>query len=186
MAKVELGSPERFCPTPWRHGCDDFAALEWRLVVLNPGTEQRFAYELLKRAHPHYIPMVEGEIERRGRRVIARRFAFPGYAFAATPPSDADWPVLPRCRYDVRYIWDQATIVSDLVKLDAMGRAHASAQPVDVLEKGDRVRIRSGPYEGRMGLYVRQGRGHTLVLEIHTLGAAFPVSVQGRDVERVA
>jgi len=186
LAKVELGSPERFCPTPWRHGCDDFAAHEWRLVTLAPGSEQRFAYELLKRAHPHYIPMVECEVERRGRRVMSRRFAFPGYAFASTPPGDAEWPVLHRCRYGVQYIWDQATIVSDLIKLDAMGRANMPAVRTAEPVAGDPVRIRSGPCEGRMGRYLRPGRKGALVLEIHTLGAAFPVSVQGRDVERVA
>lgn len=185
MAQVVIGSPDRFTPTPWRHGCDDFAAHEWRLVTLPVGREQEFAYGLLKRDRPHYLPMINTEVERRGRRVRALRFAFPGYAFAAAIEG-VDWPDLKRFKYDLRYIWDQATIVSDLNKLDALARANASAQPVDVLERGDQVRIRSGPYEGRIGTYCRLGRDHTLVLEIHTLGAAFPVSVQGRDVEKVA
>lgn len=115
-----------------------------------------------------------------------RRPLFPGYVFVQVTPAQKRLAVqIPFVVHMVHFAGEAAAIPEEQLHpyllAEAMG---VRLQPWPFLKSGDRVRVRSGPLQGVVGLFDRR-RGGRLVLNVDLLAGSAAIEIAADVVEPV-
>jgi transcriptional antiterminator RfaH len=155
----------------------------WAVAQLQPSREALALHFLEVEGFQPYYPHIRERRARYGRKVEARPPLFPGYAFILI---QLQWS---RARWSpgvARLLMDGLVparcpdrVVDEIRRREVRG---AIELPKPGLQRGDRVRITAGPFQGQLGLYEGMGPRERILVLLSVLGR---VELPARDVEAV-
>lgn len=167
----------------------------WWLAYVKPRCERRVAAAFREADIAYYLPL--GRFERfkrdsryRGGMMKVRSVLplFDGYLFLQGAFEDRmrALAVGRGSTVWIKPIEDQQTFASQLAELDAFLGCGLEAELTPTLHAGDRVRVTSGPLEGRTGTLTRIDHRARVQVNITILGRGVSVELDRCQIERVA
>jgi hypothetical protein len=155
----------------------------WWVAHTKARCEKAFAFDLLARRIPYFLPMVERVRVSGGRKRRALMPLFPGYVFFHGGP-DQRYRALATDRLcQVIEVADQARLARDLAGLERALGAGAPLDPYPFAALGRRCRVVAGPFEGLEGIVVRRDGSARLVIEVGMLGQGAAMEIDADLLE---
>lgn len=143
----------------------------WYIVLTRPGQEQRAALNLRQQGGQVFLPMLEVERIRRGKRQRLPEPLFPGYLFLDCP---ADSALLSRVRstYGARGLlrFGSELACLDALIIDDLRKRCAAPQPQAGFVPGERLRMGDGPLKDYQAIFQRYDGTERAVVLVHLLG----------------
>src|SRR4029450_3809103 len=118
--------------------------------------EKAFAFDLLARRVPYFLPMVERVRMSGGRKRRGLMPLFPGYVFFRGTPEDRYRALLTDRLCRVIDVTDQGRAAGELGALQRALAGGAALDPSPFAAVGRRCRVSAGPFEGLEGVVVRR------------------------------
>jgi len=141
----------------------------WVVAHVRSRQEKVLARHLQSVAVPHFAPQREKRVRRAGRKFTSYLPLFPGYVFlrASAEQRTLAW----RSNVVVRLIEvsDQARLGMELAQLRRLQQAGASLVPFAAFDAGDPVRVIDGPFEGYVGVVLRERGVERLLVSVSLL-----------------
>jgi transcriptional antiterminator RfaH len=159
----------------------------WAAAQIRPMQERLALHCLALAGFVTYTPRLRVRRARRGRDVEAAPLLFPGYAFVAI---ELQWRAAHYAPGVIRLVQDgqQPARVPDAVIAELRGRERGGLIELPkprVLQAGDPVRIRHGPFAGRLALYAGMKPRERIEVLLALLGGRLRVTLPKGDVESV-
>ena len=144
---------------------------------------------LLKKSLEVFLPKIQVTSKRRDRRVLIRVPLFPGYIFIKTDLNPYEHIEIVKTTGAVRLIGNKEGPISvpheTIESLQIMVSVGSSVSTAIRLQKGDKVMVVAGPFQGIVGVFMRyKGKGR-IVVNIDALGQFASVDVDEEDIEKV-
>ncbi len=144
---------------------------------------------LLKKSLEVFLPKIQVKSKRRDRRVLIRVPLFPGYIFIKTDLNPYEHIEIVKTVGAVRLIGNNEGPISipheTIESLQIMVSVGSPVSTATRLQKGDKVMVVTGPFQGMVGVFMRyKGKGR-IVVNIDALGQFAGVDVDEEDVEKV-
>jgi transcription elongation factor/antiterminator RfaH len=144
---------------------------------------------LLKKSLEVFLPKIQVKSKRRDRRVLIRVPLFPGYIFIKTDLNPYEHIEIVKTTGAVRLIGNKEGPISvpheTIESLQIMVSVGSPVSTAIRLQKGDKVMVVAGPFQGIVGVFMRyKGKGR-IVVNIDALGQFAGVDVDEEDVEKV-
>ncbi len=162
----------------------------WYAVYVKSRHEFKVRELLEKATIEVFLPTVERLRRWKDRKKKVTFPLFPGYLFVHTPSSKPDLLAVLKTHGVVRFIGVHPGVplpVPD-VQIESLQKLVASREdlePYPYLQKGQLVRIVSGPLAGVEGILEKRQGQHLLVLSIDILQQGASVKIDALDVEPV-
>lgn len=142
----------------------------WYLIHTKPRQEQRALDNLQRQGYPCFLPLVQAEKLRRGRRVVEEVALFPRYLFIQLR-SDLQGPSWAPIRSTlgvtrlVAFGHQPARVPDDIVTQLQRQVEELNASPQPLFQPGQPVRITHGPFAGLEAIYqMPKGEDRAVVL----------------------
>jgi hypothetical protein len=149
----------------------------WWVAHTRARFEKQFAWDLLRRDVPYFLPMVRRSSFSGGRRRTGMLPLFQSYVFFRGDDS-ARLAALSTDRLcQVIDVADQQTLQRELTSLHRAIASGATIDPYPFAAIGSRCRVRAGPLRGVEGTVIRRDGIERLVLEVHMLGRGALVEI---------
>lgn len=160
----------------------DVASLEamsglWWVAHTKARFEKQFAWDLVRRDVPYFLPMVRHTIFSGGRRRTGMMPLFPSYVFFRGDESARLTALTTDRLCQVIEVNDQETLHRDLSALHRAITSGMAIDPYPFAVVGSRCRVRGGPLRGVEGKIIRRDGVERLVLEVHLLGRGALVEI---------
>jgi transcription antitermination factor NusG len=157
--------------------------LRWYAAYTSANHEKRVAEQLERRSMESFLPLFESVRHWKDRRVRLALPLFPGYVFVRLSL---------RNRLQVLQIPGVARLVGfdghptpvpteDIETIRACLAGHHPLQPHPYLQRGQRVRVLSGPLAGLTGIVVRQKKRTRFVISLDLLMRSVSVELDVSD-----
>ena len=141
----------------------------WTVAHVRSRQEKVLARFLSPIGIPFYAPQREKRARRNGRNFVSYLPLFPGYVFlrAAAEERAQIW----RSNVVVRMIDvpDQDLLETELAQIHRLQRSGARLAAVRALDPGEPVRVVDGPFEGYLGIVVRERGAERLLVSVSLL-----------------
>jgi transcription antitermination factor NusG len=164
----------------------------WSCVRFQPHRENLARQELQRIGYEIYVPRIRVRRYAHGRKIETESLLFPSYGFLVV---ELQWHAARFSPGVLNLIMDglrPARVPDDVIaKLKASERGGyvvlpKQPKPTDVgFQKGDRLRIRSGPFRGLFGLFEHQLPRDRIIILMQWLGTSRPTELALADVVRV-
>ena len=161
----------------------------WRLVQLRPNCLGVASRNLARHGFRVFCPVEETTRRRGGQFVSVRAPVFPGYLFVAHAGHGAPLRVV-NSTYGVSRLVSfadaaPAEVPAEIV-MGLMARCDESGllNPPDSLERGEGVRIMSGPFADFVGTVETLGPNERVWVLLDLLGGVTRVALAGRSLQR--
>ncbi len=165
------------------------SALRWFLVLTKPSAESTAKTHLERQDYQVYYPRLLRPSLRRGHwadRVVS---LFPRYlfvrvdtAYQSLAPVRSTFGIVDIVRFGAQPATVSDAIVEGLVeRADALSGLHR-VRCGSRLERGTRVNIIAGAFEGLDGIFEREAGGDRVVILLNLLGRRTPVGIPSRYV----
>ena len=148
--------------------------------------EKAFAFDLLARRVPYFLPMVERVRMSGGRKRHVMAPLFGGYVFFRGTHQERYLALATNRLCQVIEAADQARLVRELAALQKAISGGAPLDPYPFAAVGRRCRVVAGPFQGLEGVVVRReagSRGARLVLEVGMLGQGAAMEIDADLLE---
>lgn len=162
---------------------------EWYVLHTRSRFENVVNDGLLKKSMEVFLPKIQVRSKRRDRRLLIRVPLFPGYVFVKTDLNPTEHVEIVKTVGAVRLIGNKEGPISvphqTIESLQIMVSVDGPVTTASRLQKGDRVMVVAGPFQGVVGVFLRyKGQGR-IVVNIDALGQAASVDIDESDVEKV-
>jgi len=160
----------------------------WYAVHTRHQHEKTVALALASKGFEVFLPLYAAPHRWKDRTKVVSLPLFPGYAFFKGDPSRRlQVLTTPGIHSIVSYAGQLAAIpANEIEDLRRVIESGAPAEPHPFLTRGDRVRVKGGPFAGVEGILVRKRNLYRLVLSIEMLGKAAAVEVDACLIDRVS
>lgn len=151
----------------------------WWIAHTLSRCEKAFAWDLIKRDVPYFLPMVERVTFSGGRKRRGMAPLFASYVFVAGN-EEAHYRAMTTNRLcQLIKVTDHASLTRELLSIDLALTNKISLDPYPFAAVGRRCRITGGPLRGVEGVVVQRGEGsYRLVLEVKMLGQGASVEIE--------
>ena len=157
----------------------------WWVAHTKARAEKAFAWDLIDRDIPHFLPLVPRTTFSGGRKRHGMAALFLGYVFFAGD-AEARHAALATDRLaGVVAVRDQSMLLGELADLERALDAGLPIDPYPELVVGERVRVIRGPMVGIVGTLVSKDDVSRLVLSVSLLGTAASVPVEASFLEAI-
>ncbi len=150
----------------------------WIVAQVRSRQEKVLARFLPPAGIPFYAPQREKRTRRQGRNFVSYLPLFPGYLFLRADAEDRArvW----RSNVVVRMIdvSDQEIFETELAQIHRLQRSGARLAPACPLESGEPVRVVEGPFEGYLGIVVRDRGAERLLISVSLLRKSVAVEFE--------
>lgn len=136
---------------------------QWWVLYTRARQEKALGRELLGYGVPFYLPLVKKAVRTRGRTISSYIPLFSGYVFLFGTEDDRLRSLKTNRISRVLTVDDPEGLVHDLRQLRQLIVSNAPLTVESRLVRGDRVRVKSGPFAGLEGT-VLQRRGATRLM----------------------
>ena len=165
----------------------DYLEPQWYAAYTSANHEKRVDLQLGQRSVEHFLPLYESVRRWKDRKMRLQLPLFPGYVFVRLALCDRlrvlQVPSLVRL---VGFNGHPSALPDE--EIEALKTASACgvrAEPHPFLTVGRRVRITSGPFEGRQGILLRKKGTLRVVLSVELIMRSIVIDVDAADVEPV-
>jgi transcriptional antiterminator RfaH len=135
----------------------------WLVTYTKPRQEKALSREILRYQIPFYLPLVKKTVYGSRRRLSSHVPVFAGYVFLFASEGERVRALMTNRVLRVLEVGDARRLVSDLRQLRQLIASNAPLTVESRLERGDRVRVRRGPFAGIEGTVLHR-RGVTRLL----------------------
>lgn len=173
--------------TLWRpaHPGAEWCVPKWYAAYTSANHEKRVASELRRRSTECYLPLYESMRRWKDRRVRLELPLFPGYVFVRLALRERLQVLqVPGVSRLVGFDGHPAAVPNE--DIEAIRSCLAGDHPLlphRYLQRGQRVRVLSGPLAGLTGVVVRQKKQTRLVISFDLLMRSVAVDVGGYAME---
>jgi hypothetical protein len=170
-------------PPRWPAGPLADSAGRWWVAHTKARFEKAFAFDLLARRIPYFLPMAERTRVTGGRKRRAMTPLFSGYVFFRGGPDERHRALATDRLCQVIEVADQPRLSRELADLDRALGAGAALDPYPFAAVGRRCRVVAGPFEGLEGIVVRRDHSARLVIEVGMLGQGAAMEIDADLLE---
>lgn len=157
----------------------------WRVAHTKARNEKAFAWDLVTRDVPFFLPMVTHLHVTGGRKYKTIVPLFPSYVFFRGG-SEGRLAALATGRVcQIIEARDQRQLVSELADIHRVIQSGVTMHPLPSAAVGSRCRIHSGPLQGIEGTLVRREAGHHFVIHVSMLGQGAELEIEPDLLEPV-
>jgi len=150
----------------------------WIVAHVRSRQEKVLARFLSPIGVPFYAPQREKRTRRQGRNFVSYLPLFPGYVFLRAGAAERArvW----RSNVVVRMIDvpDQDLLGTELAQIHRLQRSGARFAPARALDPGEPVRVVDGPFEGYLGIVVRDRGAERLLVSVSLLRKSVAVEFE--------
>jgi len=159
----------------------------WHVLHVKPRCEKKLAAQAaVLPGLKFFLPLREESKIYQRRKVTVRKPVFPGYLFAAFTRQQQAGLLKTNQVVRVLEVLDQPGFLAQLDQVRKALEVDPTLGACEAFQTGQRVRIRSGPFQGIEGV-VRSVRGQMRVmLNIEMIGQAVPIEVDAAALETLA
>lgn len=157
----------------------------WLVARTKISAERKAAHHIARQGFEYYMPVITTKVMRTKRSVeLKTEFLFPGYIFVR---SDGRW----RCLMGtwgligvITFGGEPAIVPDDIIdqlreREDLEGRVQLPPRPVSRFRPGQLVQVRSGPFEGKIGIYEGSSTRERERILLDILGGRTTVLIAG-------
>src|SRR5712664_3015279 len=165
----------------------DSAQLRWYAAYTCANHEKRVREQLEQRSGESFLPVYETVRRWKDRRMQLQLPLFPGYVFVRMALVDRLRVLqVPSVVRLVGFNGHLSALPDEEIEGLKKGLARGvRAEPHPFLTIGRRVRMKSGPFEGRDGILLRRRGNLRLVLSLDLIMRSVVIDVEAADVEPV-
>jgi len=158
---------------------------KWHVLQTRNRHEKAVA-ELMEEAGAQpFLPLVRRVVHYAHRRRTVEVPLFSNYIFVWGTPEDTYRAIASKHALKTVAVVDQETLSRELEQIRRAIAGEAAFSPYRFLERGVRVRVRSGPFKDLEGLVESGVKNDRLVLQIRTLGRATSMQIDASLLERL-
>lgn len=163
----------------------EYIVSRWYAAHTNSNHEKRVAEQLSVRDVEYFLPLYESVRRWKDRKVKLQMPLFPGYIFVRMPLRDRlRVQQIPGVARLVGFDGTPAALPEEEIEVLRRGLTRdAKAQPHPYLKIGQRVRVRSGPLHGLMGVLRRRKSGTQLVVSVDLIMRSVALEIDEVDLE---
>jgi transcription termination/antitermination protein NusG len=161
------------------------ASRRWWAFYTKARQEKAFARQLHLLEVPFYLPLVPKNNQIRGRRVRSYVPLFGGYCFVFGTDEERVRGLTTNRVSTVLPVTDQQQLWHDLQQVERLIAAEAPLTLEARLQKGDRVRVRKGPFAGVEGIIEQRRSVARLIVYVQLLQQGVSVAIDDFMVERI-
>jgi len=159
--------------------------MSWQVLYLKPRCEKKLAEYCEVHDFKHYLPLKsETKIYQR-RKVTVEKPIFPGYFFVSIEKDQR--LVLLKCNHIIKILSpvNERQLVYELAQVRHALRVDPTLGACDAIEKGRRVRITGGPFQGVEGIITSRRAPTKVRLNVEMIGQAVSVDIDREYVELI-
>jgi transcription antitermination factor NusG len=156
---------------------------KWFVIRTKPRREKKLAKCSFKSNINYFLPLKDSERVYQYRKVMFTKPLFPGYVFVKCNSDEHRTLVLTGHTAHFLSVPNEKELTDELKQILAGRQLGADFIDTKYLDKGTRVKIISGPFEGLTGIVEDQNNIKEVVLQINLLRQAVSVAVSSRQVE---
>jgi transcription antitermination factor NusG len=150
----------------------------WYVLHTKSRQEKVVAADLASLGLPHFLPLVSEVRHYADRKAKVALPLFPGYVFVRGS-LDKLYPVDRNKRLvNIIPVAAQNELNWELKNLNMALLNDVALYPYEILKRGTRVEVRSGPLRGLQGLIENRGQADRLVLQVEMLGRAMSLEIE--------
>lgn len=159
----------------------------WYALYTCANREKRVADQLDAQGIEHFLPCYDSLRRWKDRKVRLSLPLFPGYVFVHLPLRNRVQVLqVPGAVKLVGFNGQPAALPEGDIETLRLGLGRElGAEPHPFLKVGRRVRVRSGPFEGLLGILTRRKSKTRLVISLELIMRAIAVEVDESDLEPV-
>lgn len=154
----------------------------WHVLHTKSRQEKILANELRAKQIPHLLPLVSRVRFYGGRKAVVEEPLFAGYVFLLGTTDQVYTADRTKRVANIIKVADQRQLDGELGNLQIALSSPAPPDPYPFLQKGARVRVRSGPLMGLEGV-VDEKLTDRLVLQVSLLQQAVSLEIHGTLLE---
>lgn len=151
----------------------------WFVLQTKSRQEKVLAKDLQARGIRYFLPLVRAVRSYGGRAATVELPLFPGYLFLRGTLDEAYLSDRTRRVAGILNVHDQEKMGWELRNIAMAVGGGVQLDPYPYLQDGVRVEVRAGPFRGMQGLIDGRGKGGLLILQVHLLGRAVSMEVDG-------
>ncbi|MCK4956669.1 MAG: KOW motif-containing protein [Candidatus Cloacimonetes bacterium] len=158
---------------------------KWEVVYTKPKREKKLAQFAANNEITYYLPLVESERIYENRKITFTKPLFSGYIFIKC--SFRQKKQLITSGHIVTFIKvpNEIELVEELKQIYISKEMGAEMGKGEYFEKGTKVRIVSGPFEGLTGVVKNQNNVSQIMLRVKILHQAIAVSAKSHQIELI-
>ena len=156
---------------------------QWHVLHVKSRQEKALADDLAALRIGYYLPLIRVSRYYGKRKAMVDAPLFPGYVFMRGMRDDAYRADRTKRVANIIHVADQRQIDWELRNIHMALSNRASLDPYPFLTRGVRVEVRSGPLAGLQGIIADRTKADRLVLQVHILGAATSLEIDGAMLE---
>jgi transcription antitermination factor NusG len=157
----------------------------WWIAHTRSRFEKAFAWDLIAREVPYFLPMIERVTVSGGRKRRQMAPLFPSYVFFCGCEDQRLAALMTNRLCQVIPVPDQQTLTTELTAIERALSSKAQLDPYPFAAVGRRCRVTAGPFQGCEGVVVRRDQVARLVLQVSILGAGAALEIDSSLLEPV-
>ncbi len=155
----------------------------WRVAHVKSRREKALAHYLAKENIGYFLPMFSKKQSNKQRERFSLVPVFNGYLFFNGDDQQRHTAIRSNHIARVIDVPDARQLLSELSQIRQALSAGMPVHPSDFLDKGQRVRVKSGPFQDLEGVIDRRKNECRLVLSITSIMQAISVEIDADQVE---
>ena len=156
---------------------------KWFVIRTKPRREKKLAECSFKNNINYFLPLKDSERVYQYRKVMFTKPLFPGYVFVKCNSDEHRTLVLTGHTAHFLSVPNEKELTDELKQILAGRQIGANLKNTKFLDKGTKVKIISGPFEGLTGIVEDQNNIKEVVLQINLLRQAVSVAVSSKQVK---
>jgi len=159
---------------------------KWMVVYTKPKREKKLAKYAAENNIHYYLPLQDSIRVYRDRKVTFTKPLFSGYIFVRCDYHQKQSLIITGHIVTFLKVQNETELVQELQQIHSGKTRGADLMPAEYFEKGTKVLIVSGPFEGLTGVVKDQKNVKQVILKVKMLRQAVSVSVQSDQIEFIS
>lgn len=157
----------------------------WTIIYTKSRREKKVAQLCDHFGITHYLPL-EQRAHLYGRKKVTHQLPlFPGYLFCCCNKNDRYNLLMSHQIAKVLNVIDQVRLMNDLQKIYIAQQTELDLRPCQYFQKGQKVRILSGPLSGYEGVVAQIKTKNRLILNVDFIHSSASVEVENLTIEPI-
>ena len=156
---------------------------KWFVIRTKPRREKKLAKCSFKNKINYFLPLKDSERVYKYRKVMFTKPLFPGYVFVKCNSDEQRTLTISGHTAHFLPVPNEKELTDELKQILAGRQIGADFKETKYLDKGTKVKIISGPFEGLTGIVEDQNNIKEVVLQINLLRQAVSMAVDSRHVK---
>ncbi len=159
---------------------------DWWCLYTRSRQEKELARRLTGLKIPHYAPMIPKRYRSPNGRIRTSYIPlFPNYVFFLGNEDERMDALATNCISRCTKVTERQRFIADLQQIQSLIGSGIPMTPEGRLEKGNRVRIKNGPFAGYEGVVLRREGKTRFVLSLHFLQKGVSVEMDEGSLEPI-